>query len=234
MTIETALVKNNLVMRDSVNAWRWYDAFGPEVRKWVLDHTVVVSTTTATGSIVTQTNGTLVATDSTTGGAITLTMAAGDNNICTVQSHSEAFKFASPWPAYYGCKFQLVDPPQTDFFAGWCIKNTTLEAGMTDGIYFRLVDESAVLSLVLEQDSAETTVEVATLVAATDYMLELYHDGDYVYAYINGVLATTVATSNANFCNDEDLCATFGVQTGEASANNARLYWARAIQVQNA
>jgi len=234
MTTEMVVIGNNLVARDHINTWRWFDAFGPDVRKWVLDHTVVVSTTTAAGSIVTQTNGTLVATDSTTGGAITLTVAASDNNLITVQSNSEAFKFASKWLAYYGCKFQLVDADQTDLFAGWCIKNTALEAGMTDGLYFRLVDESAVLSLVLEQDSAETTVEIATLVDATDYMLEMYHDGDYVYAYINGVLATSVATSNANFCNDEDLCGTFGIQAGEGSANNARLYWSRAIQVQAA
>lgn len=234
MTVETALVKNNLVVRDTVNTWRWYDAFGPEVRKWKLDHTDVVSTTTAVGSIVTVTNGTLVATDSTTGGAVTLTVAGADNDLITVQSHSEAFYFASKWPAYYGCKFQLVDADQTDFFAGWCIKDTTLEGGMSDGLYFRLVDQSAVLSLVLEQDSAETTVEVATLVDATDYMLELYHDGDYVYAYINGVLAASVATSNANFCNDEHLCGTFGIQAGEGAANNALLYWARAIQVQAA
>jgi hypothetical protein len=193
---------------------------------------VVSSTTTAVGNIVTATNGTLVATNSTTGGAVTLTVAGGDNDLITVQGHSEAFKFASRWPAYYGCKFQLVDASQTDFFAGWCIADTTLEAGMTDGIYFRLVDESAVLSLVLEKTNAETTVEIATLADATDYTLELYHDGNYVHAYVNGALATSVATTNANFCNDEDLAGTFGIQAGVAAANNARLYWARAIQVQ--
>jgi hypothetical protein len=234
MATETVAVGNSLVYRDTVNTWRWYDGIGPDVRKWKLDHTDVVSTTTAAGQIVTQTNGTLVATDSTTGGAVTLTVVAGDNNLITVQGHSEAFYFASRWPAYYGCKFQLVDADQTDFFAGWIIKDTDLAGGTTDGIYFRLVDESAVLSLVLEQDSAETTVEVATLADATDYTLEMYHDGDYVHAYVNGALATSVATTNANFCNDEHLAGTFGIQTGEASANNATLYWARAIQVQSA
>lgn len=232
MTVETATINGNTVFRDHINTWRWYDAVGPDVRKWVLDHTVVVSTTTATGSIVTQTNGTLVATDSTTGGAVTLTVVAGDNNLITVQSHSEAFKFATRWPAYYGCKFQLVDADQTDLFAGWCIKDTTLEAGLSDGLYFRLVDESAVLSLVLENTNVEATVEIATLADATDYTLEMYHDGNYVYAYVNGALAASVAVSNASFPNDEDLCGTFGIQTGAAAANNAKLYWARAIQVQ--
>ena len=234
MATEAVAVGNSLVYRDTVNTWRWYDAVGPEVRKWKLDHTLVVSTTTATGQIVTATNGTLVATDSTTGGAVTLTVAGGDNDLITVQGHSEAFYFASKWPAYYGCKFQLVDADQTDLFAGWCIKDTTLEAGLTDGLYFRLVDESAVLSLVLENTNVEATVEIATLADATDYMLEMYHDGDYVYAYVNGVLAASVAVTNASFPNDEHLCGTFGIQAGEGSANNAKLYWARAIQVQSA
>lgn len=234
MTTETVAVGNSLVFRDADNTWRWFDAIGPDARKWILDHTVVVSTTTAAGSIVTQTNGTLVATNSTTGGAVTLTVVAGDNNLITVQGHSEAFKFASKWPAYYGCKFQLVDADQTDLFAGWCIADTTLEGGLTDGLYFRLVDESAVLSLVLENTNVEATFEIATLVDATDYMLEMYYDGSYVYAYINGVLAASVAVSNASFPNDEDLAGTFGIQTGEGSANNAKLYWARAIQVQAA
>lgn len=234
MATELVALNNNYVARDTVKTWRWFDAFGPDVRKWALDHTVVVSTTTAAGNIVTSTNGTLVATDDTTGGAVTLTLGGTDNDICTVQGHSEAFYFASRWPAYYGCKFRLVDADQTDLFAGWCIKDTTLAAGMTDGIYFRLVDESAVLSLVLEQDSGETTSEIATLADATDYTLELYHDGDYVYAYLNGALAASVAVTNTNFCNDEHLCGTFGIQAGEDAANNAKLYWARAIQVQNA
>jgi hypothetical protein len=127
-----------------------------------------------------------------------------------------------------------VDADQTDLFAGFCIADTTLEAGLSDGIYFRLVDESAVLSLVLEKGSAETTAEIATLADATDYMLELFIDGSYVYAYVDGTLAASVATSNTNFCNTEDLAGTFGIQAGAAAANNAILYWSRAIQLQNA
>jgi len=232
MAIEQVTLNNNIVTRDKNNPWRLYDAVGPGASKWVLDHTVVTDGLIAAGSIVTSTNGTLVATDSTTGGAITLTLGGADDDICTVQGHSEAFRFASRWPAYYGCKFQLVDPAQTDFFAGWCIKSATLEAGITDGVYLRLVDGSAILSLVLEQDSVETTNEVMTLVAATDYTFELAYDGDFIHAYMNGDLVVSVAATNANFCNDEDLAATFGVMAGEGSANNAKLYWSRAIQVQ--
>ena len=234
MTTAAVTINNALVMRDHDLTWRWFDAFGAYVRKWFFDYRSVVSTTTAAGATVTQTNGTLVATASVSGGATTITLGGGDNDVLEVQSRTEPFRFASRWPAYFGAKFQLVDADQTDFHLGWTITDTDHAGGISDGIYFRLVDESAVLTLVLEQDSVETTVELATLADATDYTAELYYDGDYVHAYINGVLVTSVAATNANFCNDEDLCATIAVQAGEGSANNCQLYWLRALQVQEA
>jgi len=232
MSAEWTTVRNATVLRDAQLTHRWYEALGANTARWQLSYRDVVSTTTAAGQIVTATSGTLVATNDVPGGAVTLTVGGGDNHLITVQGHSEAFRFVAAWPAYYGCKFQLVDADQTDFFAGFCIADTTLEGGLSDGCYFRLVDESAVLSLVLEKNNNETTVEVATLADATDYTLELLIDAGFVNAYINGVLVTTVATSNANFPNDEDLAGTFGIQAGHGAANNCRLYWARAWQVQ--
>lgn len=232
MPVVWTSINSHQVAHDSEKTWRWYDAQGPNAARWKLDYRDVVSTTTAAGQTVTATNGTLVPLGSVTGGAVTLTLGGADNDLLTVQGSSEPFRFAQQWPAYYGCKFQLVDADQTDFFAGFCITDATLEGGLTDGIYFRLVDESAVLSLVLEKDNAESLTTIATLADATTYTLEMYFDGTYVYVYLNGALVSTVAASNANFCNDEDLAGTFGVQAGEATANNCILYWARALQVQ--
>jgi hypothetical protein len=234
MTVETALVKNDLVMRDSEYPWRWLDAFGPNVRKWELNPSVVVSTTTAAGCTVTQTNGTLATADSTTGGAIVLTLGGADNDVIEVQSFSESFYFASKWPAYFGCKYKLVDADQQDVHVGFTIRDTDHAGGVTDGLYFRVVDNSAAVSLVLEKNNAETATVVATGVDATDITLEMYYDGDYVHAYVNGALVASVAASNANFCNDEHLCATVTNQAGEADVNHMTLYWARAIQVQQA
>jgi len=219
-------------MRDSEYTWRWFDAFGPDVRKWFLGPNQVVSTTTVAGATVTQTNGTLVTADSTTGGAVVLTLGGADNDVIEVQSESELFYFASKWRAYYGCKFQVVDADQQDIHLGFTIRDTDHAGGITDGIYFRVVDQSAVLSLVLEKNSTETTAEILTVVDATDYTLEMAFDGDYVYAYVNSVLAASVAATNANFCNDENLAAVVANQAGEGTANNLTLYWARAIQVQ--
>lgn len=233
MTVETATIKNNLVMRDSVETWRWFDAFGPNVVKWSIGGANVVSTTTAAGATITQTNGTIAAGDSVTGGSIVLTLGGADNDKVEIQSHAEPFYFASKWPAYFGCKFKLVDADQQDVSVGFIIRDTDIAAGTTDGLYFRIVDESAVVSLVLEKNSTETTATVATAADATDITLEMYYDGAYVYAYVNGTLAASVVATT-NFCDDEHLTATIANQAGEATANNLTLYWARAIQIQNA
>lgn len=234
MTVAWTSVNNHQVACDHADTWRWFDVVGPGAAKWTFDASKVVSTTTAAGATVTQTNGTLVTTDSTTGGAVRLTVGGADNDKVQIQSFSELYKFAARWPAYFGCKVSLVDASESDLHAGFIIRDTDFSDGVSDGIYFRVADGSAVVSLVLEQDSAETTVELFTAVDATAYTLELYIDSDYVYAYVNGALATSVACSNANFCNDEDLCATIGQQAGAGAANHATLYWLRALQVQEA
>lgn len=231
--LATKTVNDHLVYYDAAYSNRWLDVVGPSVTKWDFGPNTVISTTTAVGAVVTQTNGTMVAVDSLSGGAFLFTLGGADNDKVEVQSLAERVYFANAWPAYFGVKLgQMVDADQTDVSAGWIIRDTDIAGGVSDGIYFRIVDESAIVSLVLEQDSAETTVELFTAAEATDYVLELYFDGAYVYAYVDGVLVTSVAASNANFCNDEHLAPTVAVQAGEATANNVRVYWARSIQIQ--
>lgn len=233
MSTEWTTVRDALVLRDAQLPHRWYDAFGANVVKYSFDASKVISTTTAVGFTPSLTNGTFVTSDSTTGGAVVFTLGGADNDKVQVQSFTELFKFASAWPAYFGVKFSLVDADQTDVHFGLIIRDTDFSDGVSDGVYFRIVDQSAVVSFVLEQDSAETTTEIATLADATVYTLELYYDGaGYVHAYLNGALQASVATTNANWCNDEDLAFSLGVQAGEVAANHGTIYWARAIQVQ--
>jgi len=233
MSTEWTTVRNALVLRDAQLPHRWYDAFGANVAKFSFDASKVVSTTTAAGCTITATNGTLVTTDSTTGGSVTLTLAGGDNDKVQIQSFTELFKFAAAWPAYFGCKFKLTDVDDNDVHLGMIIRDTDFSDGVSDGVYFRVADTSAVMSFVLEKDSAETTYEVATLADLGVYTVEFYYDGaGYVHAYLNGVLVTSIATSNANWPNDEDLTFSLGVQAGSAAANHGYIYWSRAIQIQ--
>ena len=236
MTIETAFVKNNLVMRDSEYPWRWYDAFGPNVAKTIINpmQNGIATTTSYAGAVTTvATSGTLVTEQSENGGALTLVPAAADNQGIQIQ-FGEGFSFASKWPCYFGARFKNVDVTQSDWVIGLAIWDTTLLDDTTDGIFFRTVDASAALSLVLEKNSNETLTAVATLVDATYVDAEWVYDGDYVYAYINGTLTATIAATNANFCNDEHLALSIALLSGEGTANILSVAWARAIQIQQA
>lgn len=236
MGAEIASVKNNLVVRDTEKPWRWYDAFGPNVVKTIIYPTQSGVDTTATlaGGIVTvATAGTFVHAESVTGGALNMTPSGTEDQGLQVQ-FGEGFYFASKWPAYFGVKFANVDVDQADWIAGLAIWDTTLLGGVSDGLYFRSVDASAALTLVLEKDSAETETAVVTMADATYVTAEWYFDGDYVYAYVDGTLAATIASSNANFPNDEHLAASLALLTGEATANTLSVAWMRAIQIQQA
>ena len=165
MSTEWTTVRNALVLRDKELPHRWYDAFGANVVKCSFDWRNVISTTTAAGFTPTLSNGTFVSTDSTSGGLVQFALGGQDNAKVQVQSFTELFKFAAAWPAYFGCKFKLVDADQQDVTAGFVIRDTDIAAGTTDGLYFRIVDESAVVSLVLEKNSTETTARSLSLTA---------------------------------------------------------------------
>ncbi len=234
MTTELVTVNNHVVARDSALTWRWYDAWGPRVSKWELrgDGWGVVTTTTLSGATVTvATAGTLVGVASEDGGGVAFTPSGTEDQGLQAQAISENFKFAAPWPCYFGVKFKDVDVDQADWIAGLCITDTTLLGAMSDGLYFRSVDASAALTFVLEKDSVETETPVSTMVDATYTTAEFYFDGTNVSAYINGTLAATVAVSNANFPNDEHLAPAIALLTGEGTANTLTVEWARAIQI---
>ena len=144
----------------------------------------------------------------------------------------ENVSFAAEYPTYFSIIFQLSDVDQSDALAGFCITDTTLLGGMTDGMYFRTVDTDATLYFVLEQDSAESATAVATLTDATDVHCEMFYWGSNVYVYVNDVLITTIADTDANFCNDELLRLSVEFLDGEAVGNTCTIKEFRFIQIQ--
>ena len=244
MATELTSIRSNMVFRDSLLTHRWYDAFGPHVAKFVTsfthmpaddsttDPTEWVNTVVEVGAGV----STAVLAD-VAGGALTITTAANEDDGWSSQlgnpNSGEWVSFAAEYPTYYGVCFQGNDVDQTDFFFGLAVTDTALLGGVTDGMYFRSVDESGVLNFVLEKDSAETSTAVATLADATDITAEFLYWGSNVYVYIDGVLVTTIADSDANFPNDELLRLSYEVLTGEAVANTCQVKFMNLIQIQN-
>jgi hypothetical protein len=243
MASEIVSIRNAQVVRDSALTHRWYDAFGESVAKFVTSFTHMPADDTTTdptewvNTVVEAGAGTSTAVlADVAGGALAITCAAGENDGWSSQlgnpNSGEWVTFAAEYPLYYGVQFQGNDVDQTDFFFGLAVTDTALLGGVTDGMYFRSVDGSAVLNFVLEKDSAETTTAVATMTDATDITAEFLYWGSNVYVYIDGALVTTIADSDANFPNDELLRLSYEVLTGEAVANTCQVRWMRLIQVQ--
>ena len=114
---------------------------------------------------------------------------------------------------------KLLEVLQADLMIGLYITDTDPIGGVSDGIYFRKDDGSAVLSLVGEKNSVESVAAVATLVADTYVAVEFYYDGsdDKIRAYVNGALAGSIPLTNV--VDDEEIALSFVIQNGQAVAN---------------
>jgi hypothetical protein len=243
MTVELVTVGDSLVARSVEYPFRWYDAWGTHVVKYEMN-TAGPPTDDTTGMptefTYTLVNATTFAVTDVAGGAVLITADNAENDGMTIQlgdelaGAGESLSFALRYPTYFHITLQINDVDQTDFIAGVCITDTTLLGGMTDGIYFRSVDESAVVNFVLEQDSAETVTAVNTMTDATDVVLEFSYlaDGN-VYVYVNTALMATIADTDANFCNDELLRLSLEFLTGEAIANTCTVKRFGFIQIQD-
>lgn len=235
MTTETAIFRNTLIVRDSVKTWRWYDAWGPNVVKWELDMITLAQDASANPAGYTTTEvgtNTCVLQQSTDKGQLLFTTGGTNNNGIQIQPIGEAFYFANRYPAYFGCEFKCNDVDQVDVFLGLGLTDTSHLAAADTDIGFRTDDESATLQFILEKDTNESSSNVATLTDDTFVVAEWYYDGaDYVYAYVNGVLAATVARTDTNFPNDEHMTPTIAILTGEDSANTLTVRWCRCIQI---
>ena len=242
MAVELVPIHNHLVMRDDALTHRWYDAFGPNVAKYVTSFTSLPiddQTSDPTEFIVTvvEVGGTSSAVmGDVAGGALTVTCAGNEDDGWSMQlgnaNTGEWCSFAHRYPTYFGIQLQSSDADQTDFFAGVAVTDTAILGGVTDSLGFRSVDESATINFMLEKGSVESTVAVATMGDAADITLEFLYLDSNIYAYVNGVLATTIADTDVTFPNTELMRLSFEFLSGEAVANTCQVRWLRLIQIQ--
>lgn len=245
MTVETATYHDHLVMRDDDKTWRWYDAFGPNVVKYLQDfvHWPVDDTTHDpvgwTNTIVENSGASTVDLTDLAGGALLITTGAQENDGYKMQLGHESggvgenVKLEGRYPLYFGVEFAQGDVDQTDCLFGVCITDTACIDGVSDGMYFRSIDESAVLYFVTEKDSVESTASVATMTDNTYVTAEFFFDGATVTAYVDGEEQSSTAYSAATFPNNEDMRLTMEVLTGEGVANTCTIKWVRMIHLRS-
>ena len=241
MTTETTDIRQAIVYRSHEYTHRWYEAIGENVTQYLQDFLTLASDDTTgdptewevTVVEVGAGDSTAVVTDRA-GGALLITTAANENDGWSMQlgaAAGENVDFSGPYPCYFGVRFALNDATQTDVFLGLAVTDTAALGAVTDGMYFRKVDATAVLNFVTEKDSVESATAVATLADDVYVTAEFLFDGATVTAYINGVEQTSTASSAATFPNNELLRLTVEFLTGEAVANTCTIEFLRLIHV---
>jgi len=234
MGYATKDLHNHLVYYDSDNTHRWLDVIGPNVVKHIFDgveyHKDIYTETAVSAGAGTST---IALADSTLGGQMVFTSAANEDDGIQAQLLGEAFYLSgTAYPCYFGARLKVSDADETDAFLGLAIQDTTILAGMTDGIGFRVVDGSAALTFLLEKNGNETTASVATLSDDTYVVAEMYYDGSTVTYYVDGSEVGSYATSETNMPDDEHLSPAMAFLTGDAGVDTMTVDWMRCFQIQ--
>ena len=216
--------------------YRWVDAMGEGVRKFMDDFTLVplgadnadpngwqMTVLTGDAGTATMTAG------ADSAGALILTTDGTENDGLNLAVVGEVFLLTQNAPLYFGIKLAVSDADATDLFVGLCITDTEMWGGISDGVYFLSADATAVCSFATEKDGTATTdASAGTLTDNVYHVLEFTWDGStYIKAYFDGTL---VATSSTNIPNDEALTFALEYLTGETAANTVTIDWIRIIQ----
>ena len=225
----------NLVFYEEGNRQRWVDAIGPNVIKYLNDFGGDNPADTWVDTVVSAGSGTSsVISVAEEGGIIRLDAAGNDNDGAQIQKLG-GFMATDDDPIYFGVRWELNGAAATaaEIIMGLCNEDTSLNAGLNDGIYFRVVDGSATLSLVTEDGTSETELTMlTTIVVDTWYTDEFYWDGaGNVKAWHNGAL---IGTSTANIEQAVQFAVSLAFLSGAAAGESVaglHVDWVRAIQL---
>ncbi len=123
-----------------------------------------------------------------TGGFLLMSTGGGDDDVQGLALPSTPFKFASGAQVWFMCNVSLGDATDSDFVAGFA--ESFADISPVDGVYFKKVDGSTTLNLLITNTSASTTLTVGTMVTGTRYALGFYYNAAavlptlYVYSTI--------------------------------------------------
>lgn len=243
MAVEMVTIHNHAVFRDDAHTWRWYDAIGPNVVKYIQQFEAVPTDdstgmpTEFTYTVVGDAGDNTFAITDVAGGAALFTTDSDNNDGIKLQlgdensGAGENVDFSGDYPTYFGTCFKLNDVDATDVLVGFCVTDTACLDAVSDGMYFRSIDGTDDLDFVLEKDNDESTTSVADITDDTYITLEAFYFDHEVKVYADNTLISTISDSDTNFPDDELLRLTIELLTGDDSANTMTMKWLRFIQI---
>jgi len=149
-----------------------------------------------------------------------------DNDGPGMQLLGETIQLADNQPFIMGARIEIDEVVQSDILIGAAITDTTLLGGLSDGVYFRSVDATTDINLVIEKDSVETElVQAGVLVAATVMDIGVIYDGNTTgstfHVSVNGVVGT--AQVDTNRPDNEWITPSIEFLAGEAAAKELKV-----------
>lgn len=177
--------------------------------------------------------------DSLEGGYLELLTdnASGDNiNLVMDGSH---FRYELGKELWFATKFRIDDVDAAAVAMGLVIENLTDFVGTfpTDAIFFEKAAAGTVLNAHVRKNgtSTEDTTASATLTDATDHIAGFHVNKAGSIEFFDGTslnaltVNASVASSDANIPDDEDLSPFLGVETGAAAGHSLRVDWVVAV-----
>ncbi len=123
-----------------------------------------------------------------TGGFLLSSTSGLDDDVQGIALASTPFKFAAGAQMWFMCNVSLGDATDSDFVAGFA--ESFADISPVDGVYFKKLDGSTTLNLLITNTSVSTTLTVGTMVTNTRYALGFYYNAAaktptlYVYSTI--------------------------------------------------
>lgn len=228
-------VNDSIVLVDDVYPWRWHDAWGPNVTKYVPVAGVPTASSELVGWTATETGTNTTVNSVSANSLLTLTTGATDFNGYSSQLLGSAFAAGTSKPFYFGGKFTLSQATQSDFLFGLCGVDTTLTAASAahavavsaGGIFFSKIDAVTAIEFNVYSTSTEVSSMAVGTMTTGAHTYECYYDGETLWVYFDATLIgktsvsipTTVATPSIS------------VRNGASAATILEVGWMKAIQV---
>ena len=141
---------------------------------------------------------------------------------------SEQWKFTTGKKLIFKCRVTMVDADQTSMHIGLGITDTTPGqggSGFSDAVVFNVNDTTAdgVCFARVIKNSVQTLSGVLTTMVDSTYvdLMFIKDENEVLSFYVNDAFVETVATTTLP--DDENLTISFGVQNGEAAANDLKI-----------
>lgn len=173
--------------------------------------------------------------DSTTYGALRILTNDADNDNTQIQMNGSALKYVAGKQMWFFARIAPQDANDGEIGIGLILETDTdmVNTFPDDGIFFEKTETATELDFHVRKDgtSSESTAVTGTLAddtfrivgfhVQTDGSIDVY-DGTDVDALVN---VATVASTNANLPDDEDLTVAIQVQTGTTATRYLDIDW---------